>query len=191
LIGRSLQPSARLLTVCRFSDTAWGTGERTDPEVDRVPPRQKILVTHNSLRNGLHAAALTTTVLVVSAAAVVAPSSQAALAPLHLSAVVYGKHTSSNGSFSSHERLSANGKRAGEDFSRCTRVDGGHDYKCSGSYKLTHGTIDFSGEIPAGKNSNTLNITGGTGSYKNVRGHVHTVYNAAGTRATETLTFSG
>jgi hypothetical protein len=39
--------------------------------------------------------------------------------------------------------------------------------------------------------SDTLNITGGTGSYKNARGHVHTVYNTAGSRATETLTFGG
>lgn len=139
--------------------------------------------------NPLRSAALAT-ILVVSAA-VAASTSQAAPAPLHFSAVVYGKHTSSDGDFSSHERLSANGKRAGEDFSRCSRVDGGHDYKCSGSYTLTHGTIDFSGVIPAARNSNTLNITGGTGSYKNARGHVHTVYNAAGTRATETITFSG
>jgi hypothetical protein len=143
-------------------------------------------MTYNSLRGG----AALATILVVSVA-IAASTSQAAPAPLHFSAVVYGKHTSSDGTFSSHERLSVNGKRVGEDFSRCMRVDGGHDYRCSGSYTLAHGTIAFSGEIPAGKNSNTLNVTGGTGSYKHARGHVHTVYNAAGTRATETITFSG
>jgi hypothetical protein len=61
---------------------------------------------------------------------------------------------------------------------------------CTGSYKLTHGTILFSGTISNSSNTNRLTITGGTGSYKGARGTVLTEYNAGETKAKETITFT-
>jgi hypothetical protein len=108
-------------------------------------------------------------------------------ATLHLTAIVYDVHDS-NGVFSSKEKLSEGTTHVGEDSSRCTKASKG-TLHCVGSYELTHGTLQFSGTIPAAENTNRLAITGGTGVYKGVRGTVLTEYNKPGTRAKETITF--
>ena len=106
---------------------------------------------------------------------------------LHLNAIVYDTHTSM-GSFSSKEKLYQGTTKVGEDRSRCTETSKTAVH-CVGSYTLKHGTIQFSGTISNASDTNRLTITGGTGTYKGVRGTVLTEYNNAGTKAKETLTF--
>jgi hypothetical protein len=128
-------------------------------------------------------------VVVAPIAILLALSSPAIAVPatLHLSATVYDAHTS-KGVFSSKEKLFQGTTKAGEDSSRCTKTSE-TAVRCTGSYTLTHGTIQFSGTISNASNTNRLTITGGTGSYKGARGTVLTEYNKAGTKAKETLTF--
>lgn len=66
----------------------------------------------------------------------------------------------------------------------------GASRRCTGSYTLAGGTLDISGTIPTTSDTNTLELTGATGRYKHARGHVRTTYNAAATRAVETLTIT-
>jgi hypothetical protein len=106
---------------------------------------------------------------------------------LHLSAVVFDAHKS-KGVFSSKEKLFQGTAKVGEDASRCAESSK-IAVRCTGSYTLTHGTIQFSGTISNASNTNRLTITGGTGGYKGARGTVLTEYNKAGTKAKETLTF--
>jgi hypothetical protein len=113
--------------------------------------------------------------------------SQAAPASLHLTAYVYDAHAS-GGAFSSREKLFEGSRKVGEDYSRCTEVSA-RSTRCVGSYTLSQGTIQFSGTISTAGDTNRLSITGGTGSYKDVRGTVLTEYNRSGTKAQETLTF--
>jgi len=80
-------------------------------------------------------------------------------------------------------------KKVGEDYSRCTEVSASATH-CVGSYTLSHGTFQISGTISTSSDTNRLSITGGTGSYKGVRGMVLTEYNRAGTKAQETITVS-
>ena len=109
-------------------------------------------------------------------------------APLHLTATVYGLH-SSKGVYSSKEKVFEGSTKLGEDVSNCTKRSPSTVH-CTGSYKLTHGTILFSGTISSSSDTNRLKITGGTGSYKNARGTVLTEYNKTGTKAKETITFT-
>jgi hypothetical protein len=114
-------------------------------------------------------------------------ASQAAPAALHLTAYVYDAHAS-RGAYSSREKLYEGSKKVGEDYSRCTEVSASATH-CVGSYTLLHGTFQISGTISTSSDTNRLSITGGTGSYKGVRGTVLTEYNRAGTKAQETITF--
>jgi hypothetical protein len=117
-----------------------------------------------------------------------AQSAGAALPTLHLSAAVYGKHTTAGGTLSSHERLTQNGAHIGEDFSRCT-PSSRTTVRCSGSYTLSGGTFQIAGTISNDSDTNRLEITGGTGRYRGARGNVLTEYNRTGTSARETITF--
>jgi hypothetical protein len=117
------------------------------------------------------------------------PSAASAAPPtLHLNAVVYDVHTSKGGAVSSKEKLTQGTTAIGEDSSRCTPASK-TTVRCVGSYTLTHGTLQISGTIPRAGNVNHLAVTGGTGSYKGVRGTGVTEYNKAGTKAKETITF--
>jgi hypothetical protein len=116
-------------------------------------------------------------------------ASQAAPAPLHLTAYVYDIH-SGKGVYSSHEKLYEGSRKVGEDYSRCVEASNHRSTHCVGSYTLSHGTVDFSGTISTASNTNRLSMTGGTGSYKSARGTVLTEYNRTGTKARETLTFT-
>jgi hypothetical protein len=107
-------------------------------------------------------------------------------ATLHLTATVYDVHTVKDVS-SSKERVYEGSMKVGEDSSTCTRKTSSTAH-CTGSYRLTDGTIRFSGTISS-SNTNRLTITGGTGSYKGARGTVLTEYNRLGTKAKETITF--
>jgi hypothetical protein len=109
-------------------------------------------------------------------------------ATLHLTATVYDVHTG-EGVYSSKEKVDEGSTKLGEDSSSCSEKTSS-TFHCTGSYKLTHGTILFSGAISNKNNTNRLTITGGTGSYKGARGTVLTEYNTAGTRAKETITFT-
>jgi hypothetical protein len=108
-------------------------------------------------------------------------------ATLHLTATVYDGHVS-KGVYSSKEKVYDGTTKLGEDSSSCSKKTSSTVH-CAGSYKLTHGTILFSGTISNSSNTNRLTITGGTGSYKDARGTVLTEYNKAGTKAKETITF--
>jgi hypothetical protein len=124
-----------------------------------------------------------------AAAAFVAVATTAACATpptLHLNAVVYDIHESGR-VYTDKEKLFQGTTRVGEDSSRCTKLSKS-SYRCSGTYTLPHGTLQFSGTVPLG--SNHLAITGGTGIYKGVRGTVATDFNKAGTQAKETLSFT-
>jgi hypothetical protein len=127
-------------------------------------------------------------VLAILAAATVSSAAAAHPATLHLTATVYDIHTV-KGVSSSREKLYEGSTKLGEDSSSCTKKTSSTVH-CTGSYKLTHGTILFSGTISNSSNTNRLTITGGTGSYKNARGTVLTEYNTAGTKAKETITFT-
>jgi hypothetical protein len=130
-------------------------------------------------------------VLLASAVTVVlaADAVLAAPSPLRLSAVVYAKHVAKNGTVSSHEHVSQNGIRVGEDYSTCTPQ--AHEaFRCTGEYKLTHGRIKFAGTVKGTAKTQTLTITSGTGNYQNAHGHIRTEYNNSGSRATETITFT-
>jgi hypothetical protein len=116
------------------------------------------------------------------AVAVAAPST------LHLNAVVYDVHTGNGEVVSSKEKLTQGTTPVGEDSSRCTPASK-TTVRCTGSYTLKHGTLQFSGTISRSGATNHLSVTGGTGSYKNARGTVVTEYNRAGTKAKETITF--
>ena len=109
-------------------------------------------------------------------------------ATLHLTATVYDVHTI-KGVYSSKERVYEGTTKVGEDSSSCTK-ETSSTVHCTGSYKLKHGTILFSGTISDTSDTNRLTITGGTGSYRNARGTVFTEYNRLGTKATETITFT-
>jgi hypothetical protein len=108
-------------------------------------------------------------------------------ATLHLTATVYDVHTV-KGVSSSKEKVYEGATKLGEDSSSCTKKTSSTVH-CTGSYKLSHGTIQFSGTISNSSNTNRLTITGGTGSYRNARGTVLTEYNRLGTMAKETITF--
>jgi hypothetical protein len=110
-------------------------------------------------------------------------------ATLRLSAVVYDVHTGQGEVVSSKEKLSQGGASVGEDSSRCTPVSK-TSVHCTGSYELTHGTLQFGGTIARSGAANRLAVLGGTGDYKGARGTVVTEYNKAGTRAKETITFT-
>jgi hypothetical protein len=114
----------------------------------------------------------------------------AALQPLHLTAVVVSKHWTSSGVYESTEKVSEDGKAIGQDTSRCVPASN-HQTRCTGQYTLTHGTIDFGGTIPSGTNTNRLKIARGSGRYKQAQGTVLTEYNRAGTKAHETISFTG
>jgi hypothetical protein len=105
-------------------------------------------------------------------------------ATLRLTATVYDVHP-----YSSKEKVYEGTTKVGEDSSTCTKRTSSTIH-CIGSYKLTNGTILFSGTISNSSNTNRLAITGGTGRYKNVRGAVLTEFNKAGTKAKETITFA-
>jgi hypothetical protein len=124
---------------------------------------------------------------VLQATAIPAVAS-ATLPAIHLNAVIYDKHVSSNGTVSSREKLSQGTKHVGEDYSRCV-PSSKSTVHCTGSYTLTHGTIAFAGTISNASDTNRLTITGGTWSYKHAHGSVLTEYNQTGTHAKETITF--
>jgi Dirigent-like protein len=109
-------------------------------------------------------------------------------ATLRLSAVVYDVHSGQGEVITSKEKLSQGVGSVGEDSSRCTPVSK-TTVHCTGSYKLTHGTLQIAGTIPRVANTNHLSVVGGTGAYKGARGTVVTEYNKPGTRAKETITF--
>jgi hypothetical protein len=122
-------------------------------------------------------------------AAAVFPAVAVARPPtLHLTATVYDVH-SSKGVVSSKEKVYSGTTKLGEDSSTCTKKTSSTT-RCTGSYKLMHGTFTFSGTISSTGDTNRLAVTGGTGSYKGVRGTVLTEYNKAGTKAKETITFT-
>ncbi|HXN37490.1 MAG TPA: hypothetical protein VN892_05605 [Solirubrobacteraceae bacterium] len=128
-----------------------------------------------------------TAALALLAGAVLAAPASAHPATLHLNATVYDVHAS-KGVYSSKEKVYERTEKLGEDFSSCTQPTSA-TYHCTGSYKLMHGTILFSGTISSSSNTNRLTITGGTGSYKDAKGTILTEYNKAGTKAKETITF--
>ncbi len=129
-----------------------------------------------------------TTICSILAIAASAPAATAATPTLDLAAYVYAKKTSGD-TYSSHERLYQGARKVGEDYSRCVPASRS-TVRCTGSYTLTHGTFRISGTISNTSDTNRLAISDGTGVYKDRRGTVLTIYNRAGTKAAETITFS-
>jgi hypothetical protein len=127
-------------------------------------------------------------ILLLTSATALSAVAEAKPATLHLNAVVYDAHLSKE-VFSSKEKLFQGTAKIGEDYSRCAPASR-TTYRCNGTYLIGNGSIQFAGTISRTNNTNTLKITGGTGTYKGARGTVLTEYNKAGTRAKETLTFT-
>jgi hypothetical protein len=125
---------------------------------------------------------------IVAIALASASIASAASATLHLSAIVQKPKSLGGGAYTTKEELFEGTRRIGEDVSRCSETSrNSNEFRCTGSYTLTRGTIDFAGTVRSG--SNRLAMTGGTGAYRGARGTVQTEYNKTSTRAKETLTF--
>ncbi len=113
----------------------------------------------------------------------------AAPAPLHLSVVVGFRQFRTNGSYELRDLVYTGARQTGEGSTRCSRLLQGRR-RCSGSFTLEQGQIDFAGSAPNSSTSTTrFTITGGGGRYSRSRGTVLSVYSRGGTRAAETINF--
>ncbi len=107
---------------------------------------------------------------------------------MRLSVVVAFKQVNANSSYELRELVYAGARQTGEGSTRCSRpLQGGR--RCSGSFTLEQGQIDFAGWISGSGATTRFAITGGGGRYRNRRGTVLSVYSHGGTRVAETITF--